>query len=195
MLRDPFDSAGNFVFLGVMIALIIVMAILVSWVALITVPMYIGYRLWKDSPARLERVAREETMVLYNHALSGSVHLSDADIDKALTRHWPADLPPTLGIQLLDVGKAIFEQEGLLPDVPPPPALCNTVEGARYRDMLARAGQADGRAREELRDALRPAVVRVRAQELPVHRALQRRGRSGDRAEVDPRAGVAGDER
>ncbi|MCB1469462.1 MAG: ATP-binding protein, partial [Rhizobiaceae bacterium] len=31
---------------------------------------------------------------------------------------------------------------GLSPEVPPPPALCNTVEGARYRDRLARIGQA-----------------------------------------------------
>lgn len=29
-----------------------------------------------------------------------------------------------------------------MPEVPPLPALCNTVEGARYRDMLARLGQA-----------------------------------------------------
>ena len=36
----------------------------------------------------------------------------------------------------------MFEAEGLSPEIPPPPALCNTIEGARYRDRLARTGQA-----------------------------------------------------
>ncbi len=89
-----------------------------------------------------ERLAREETMVLYNHAVAGTVRLSDHDIETALTQHWPPDLPAPLKVKLLDVGKGIFQQEGLIPDVPPLPALSNTVEGARYRDMLAKARQA-----------------------------------------------------
>ena len=100
----------------------------------------VGYRLYTESPKRLERLARDETMTLYRHALAGSVQLEDDEIDAALAQSWPPDIPEALKAQLLEVGRAIFRQEGLSPEIPPPPALCNTVEGARYRDMLAKAG-------------------------------------------------------
>ncbi len=122
--------------------LILCLALFVSALALLAVPAYVGVRLWKESPTRLERLARDETLVLYNHALAGTVDLSEAEVEDALSRHWPADLPPSLKVQLLNVGKVLFEQEGLSSGIPPLPALCNTVEGARYRDLLAKAGQA-----------------------------------------------------
>ena len=136
------DDFGGVFLTFMIVAMAMVIAILVSWVALIAIPAYIGYRLWSENPARLEALAREETELLYNHALAGTVELTDDEIDAALAQHWPPDLPAALRIQLLDVGRALFEQEGLSPQVPPLPALCNTVEGARYRDMLARLGQA-----------------------------------------------------
>ena len=102
---------------------------------------YVGYRLWRDNPARLEAVAKAETNLLYQHALSGHVKLSQAEIDVALTANWPKDTPAALRHRLVQIGNALFDAEGLTPDIPPPPVLCNTVEGGRYRDMLARAGQ------------------------------------------------------
>ena len=142
MARSSTDDFGGLFLSFVIVAMILVIASLVTTFALFAIPAYIGYRIWKDNPKRLERLARDETMILYNHALAGSVRLSDNEIDAALAQHWPPDLPPSLRVQLLDVGRATFQQEGLSPEVPPPPALCNTVEGARYRDMLAKAGQA-----------------------------------------------------
>ena len=142
MARDPLDNFGSTFLTFVIVALIFMIGVLVSYIALIAIPAYVGYRLYKENPKRLERFAREETLALYNHALAGSVHLSDEEIEDGLAHHWPPDVPASLRVQLLDVGKAIFKQEGLMPDIPPPPALCNTVEGARYRDMLAKAGQA-----------------------------------------------------
>ena len=121
---------------------IVVMATIITPLALIGVPAYVGFRLWRDSPARAERLAHEETMTLYRHALAGQVHLSDEEIDHALAAHWPADTPEALALQLHLLGRRLFDAEGLNPDVPPPPALCNTVEGGRYRDQLARLGQA-----------------------------------------------------
>ena len=127
---------------AVILALILLIALLVSYIALIAIPAYVGYRLYKESPRRLERLARNEAEVLYNHARSGVVQLSDDEIEAALARQWPPDVPASLRVQLLDIGKAIFAHEGLSPDIPPLPALCNTVEGARYRDRLARISQA-----------------------------------------------------
>ncbi|MFV0410747.1 MAG: type IV secretory system conjugative DNA transfer family protein [Paracoccus sp. (in: a-proteobacteria)] len=103
---------------------------------------YVSFRLYRDSPARRERLARKETEILYRHAIAGAGVPSEADIDTALRHHWPAGTPEPLRTDLLAIGREIFAAEDLSPDVPPPPAICNSVEGARYRDRLARLGQA-----------------------------------------------------
>ena len=72
----------------------------------------------------------------------GQVQLSDAEIDAALSDRWPSTTPEPLRIQLLELGRELYADEGLSPDIPPPPTLCNTVEGGRYRDLLAKQGQA-----------------------------------------------------
>jgi len=126
----------------VVVALLLLLALIITPIILVGIPVYVFYRLYTESPKRLERLARNETQLLYDHARAGSVRLSDAEVETALVQHWPPDTPTALRIQLIEIGKALFAQEGLMPKIPPLPALCNTVEGARYRDMLARAGQA-----------------------------------------------------
>jgi hypothetical protein len=133
--------AGDFLSFLV-VAMLLLLALIITPIILVGIPAYVFYRLYTESPKRLERLAREETQLLYDHALAGSVQLSEAEVETELTQHWPPDTPTALRIQLIEVGKALFAQEGLMPEIPPLPALCNTVEGARYRDMLARAGQA-----------------------------------------------------
>ena len=130
--------AGDFLSF-VVVAMLLLLALIITPIILVGMPAYVFYRLYTESPKRLERLAREETQLLYDHALSGSVHLSDAEVETALAQHWPPDTPTALRIQLLEIGKTLFAQEGLMPEIPPLPALCNTVEGARYRDMLARS--------------------------------------------------------
>ena len=49
----------------------LVIATIITPVAVIGVPAYVGFRLWRDSPARAERLAREETLALYEHAPGG----------------------------------------------------------------------------------------------------------------------------
>ena len=142
MSRSGSDDFGGLFLTFMIIAAIIMLAMIVTPVLLIGIPAYVFFRLYKESPRRLERLAREETEILYNHALSGQVRLSDAEIDVALSQHWPPDTPEPLQVQLLAIGRGLLADEGLSPDVPPMPALCNSIEGARYRDKLARLGQA-----------------------------------------------------
>lgn len=142
MARSGSDGFGGTFLTLVILGMILLIAVLASWIAIIAVPAYVGYRLYTENPKRLERLAREETEILYNHALSGQVRLSDDEIDAALSQYWPPDTPEPLKIQLLGIGRALLGDEGLSPEIPPIPALCNTIEGARYRDMLARSGQA-----------------------------------------------------
>jgi hypothetical protein len=142
MARPPWEGFLNS-YVGFMaLALIVALALLITPILLIGIPAYVGYRLYSENPKRLERLAREETQLLFDHAQAGQVRLTDADIETALAKHWPADTPDALKIQLFEIGKALVAAEGLSPDIPPLPALCNTVEGARYRDMLARLSQA-----------------------------------------------------
>lgn len=130
-------------YVGMMtVAALFCLALLLTPILLAVIPAYLFYRLYSESPRRAERLAREDTHALYHHALAGRVVLTEADIDMALARFWPPDMPEVLKLQLLDIGRALISDEGLSPDIPPPPALCNTVEGARYRDQLARLGQA-----------------------------------------------------
>lgn len=142
MARSPFEEFAGSIAGMVVLAAFLLLAAVVTPLFLLGAVGYIAIRLYRENPRRLERLAREETLVLYNHALAGQVRLTAEDIDNALSRSWPTDLPDALRIQLLEVGRALFADEGLSPAVPPPPPLCNTVEGARYRDMLARLGQA-----------------------------------------------------
>ena len=139
--RDLDSFAGALLF-ATALAVLLVLVIFVTPFALILGLAYIGYRLLRDSPRRAERLARAETMTLYNHAVAGSVRLSDEEIDRELSSALPGGLPFPIWNVLTQIGRALFEEENLTPDIPPPPALCNTIEGARYRDMIARAGQA-----------------------------------------------------
>tara|TARA_R100000789_G_scaffold294_1_gene1270 strand:+ start:45153 stop:47228 length:2076 start_codon:yes stop_codon:yes gene_type:complete len=142
MRRREFDIADSLLFLSIALALALLLTIVLTPIALFAVPAIIGIRLYRQSPARLERLAREETETLYRHAQAGQAQLSDAEIEEALMRHWPPDTPEPLRVQLVQIGRAILDDAGLNPEIPPPPALCNTVEGARYRDQIARLGQA-----------------------------------------------------
>ncbi|MEM7241810.1 MAG: ATP-binding protein [Pseudomonadota bacterium] len=126
----------------VIIALIVMLAVFVTPFLLFGVLVFAGVKLYLDNPKRLERLASEETEILYNHAKAGTANLTDEEIEVALEQHWPNNTPQSLKIQLFQIGKALLEQEGLTQDIPPIPALCNTVEGARYRDQLAKLGQA-----------------------------------------------------
>lgn len=142
MARGPLDDLGGVFGALFLFAAIMALVILVSPFALLLGLAWIGYRLWRDSPARAERLAREETMILYNHALAGSAELSAAEIDRELASALPGGVPAATRDAILAIGRDLFDAEGLTPEIPPPPALCNTIEGARYRDMIARAGQA-----------------------------------------------------
>ncbi len=136
------DAVVSLSITAIIMGFLVAAAVFVTPFFLLGLAAYIGGRLYLESPARAERKAKEETMTLYQHALSGQVQMSDEDVDAALSAHWPTATPNQLRAQLLAAGRALFAAEGLSPDIPTPPVLCNTVEGGRYRDLLAKQGQA-----------------------------------------------------
>ncbi len=118
--------------------LFLTLAVAVTPIAIAGIAGYVGFRLYKESPARAERIAKAETMALYDAARSGNTSFSASEIDGFLSSAWPHNTPEALRIQLLEIGRALFDAEGLSPKIPPPPPLHNTVEAARYRDQLAK---------------------------------------------------------
>lgn len=142
MDRDFGQLFGSLVGASIILIGLVILAVVVTPMFLLGIAVYVGVRLWLESPARLERLAYEETLQLYQHAKAGQVVLSDVEIDAALSATWPSATPEALQEQLLEIGRALFDAEGLNPEIPPLPSLCNTVEGGRYRDLLARLGQA-----------------------------------------------------
>ena len=147
------DTAGLLLSATILV-LLLFLAIAVTPIAFAGIAGYVGYRLYKESPARAERIARDETMALYNAAKANNQTLSEAEIESGLSAAWPHSTPQVLRVQLLEIGHQLYEAEGLAPDIPPPPPLHNTVEAARYRDQLAKletARRDKGMAREALR--------------------------------------------
>ncbi|MEM9270595.1 MAG: ATP-binding protein, partial [Pseudomonadota bacterium] len=145
---------GGLILTATILVLLITLTVVVTPFALGGILAYVGYRLYKESPARAERIAREETMALYTAACAQNQTLTEAEIEQALTSAWPSRTPTVLRLQLLGIGQALFEAEGLTPEIPPPPPLHNTVEAARYRDQLAKletARRDKGMALEALR--------------------------------------------
>lgn len=134
---DLFTFLAAIVFLALLISL----ALVVTPYILISIPAFIGYRLYIDSPARHERIAKADTMAFLGHAQAKVIEFDDDEVEDLLTATWPRDMPTSLRVQLLDVAWQLLDDEGLLDEIPPPPALHNTVEAARYRDQLARLGQ------------------------------------------------------
>lgn len=137
-VEELMDTSAGLIFLAACLALSF-FALLFLFVG---IAGFVGVRLYRDSPTRRERLARQETARLYQRAQAGSVILSPEEIDAALVTHWPVKTPGPLCADLLAIGRELFTAEGLAPDILPPPAICNSVEGARYRDRLARLGQA-----------------------------------------------------
>ncbi|WP_424991373.1 type IV secretory system conjugative DNA transfer family protein [Fluviibacterium sp. S390] len=142
MGREFGDLSGGLVGAAIIVVGLLLAALVITPLFLLGAAGFVAFRLWQDSPSRLERVAREETQRLHDHAQGGQVQMSEAEIDAMLSRNWPRQMPDVLRIQLLEVGRALYMAEGLSPEIPPMPELCNTVEGGRYRDLLARQGQA-----------------------------------------------------
>lgn len=142
MAGSPGQDMLSVLFAALALGILLLLTIFVAPLFIVGVPAYFIYRVYTESPARAERLAKAETHALYQHALAGSVLLSEEAIDAGLAQSWPSNLPYALRLQLLEVGRALFAQEGLSPYIPPPPAICNSVEAARYRDMLAKMGTA-----------------------------------------------------
>jgi hypothetical protein len=105
-----------------------------------------GYKIWRDDPKRHEEVSRVKTLALYEEVLASNVPIEVK---------WSFSTD-----QLREIANELIQEELGSNDVPPPPAVCNSIEGARYRDRLSkmsvRSEDSISMAKAIIYDALRP---------------------------------------
>lgn len=117
---------GAFLAAGVLLAVLVLAVFLAPVIGLAAVPVVVlvGYR---NSPQFKEKQAREHTLSLYEQAKL----VSPPDISAIMERIAEALPDESVGVVAAD----IYTLEGY--EVPPePPPVCDSVEGARYRDRL-----------------------------------------------------------
>jgi hypothetical protein len=140
--RDVANGIAGMIGLGV-VALFIAS---LFWLAIpvgILLCGYAAYRIYQTSDAVQERKARELTHKLYaeTRALLPAIP-DESTFIKQIYRAIPGERGRALDEALLCAALELFELEGWHRDgLIPPPTVCNSIEGARYRDYLAEYSQ------------------------------------------------------
>lgn len=154
------DDTAGFVVAIIGLAAIITAVIIFMMTAAILLPLiaagtalFGGAYYYFHSPAYLEKKAREHTLALYHSARAQYQSGSPEELALQLVDSLP-EAPATL-IQAIGIAAwEIVEQDGVAV-LPEPPVICNSVEGARYRDKLSRITEfpSPARAQELLTEA------------------------------------------
>lgn len=115
---------------------------------LLSIPVIIFFNAIRDYfegrqryPVALEKKAREHTHFLYQQALKAVPKPLEEDEMLRLVFGGSEQaklIPDNLLYVMASVADEIFSEEHGRGPIPEPPAICNSVEGGRYRDMLAR---------------------------------------------------------
>lgn len=112
------------------LAAVITLAIVAIPVALVGGGLLLGGLAYYHHPRRKERIAKEHTEALYQSVRA--THALPFDPAAKFARLHP-DLKP--------IAEELFRGERISQEIPPPPPVANSLEGARYRDQLSKIGQ------------------------------------------------------
>lgn len=120
-------------------ALIAVLVIGAFTLPFILAAVFIGSAIYKHyhSPQKQEERVAEQTRLLYMKAKAHFDPVLDKhDFGGAVYERTPSILPDKLADNLLVMALELYDLESFN-ELPPPPAICNSIEGARYRDFLS----------------------------------------------------------
>lgn len=132
----------GFIFSIVVICVAVLFASLMIYLIPLVVVSWGGWYLYKaqiNSPVLLEKKSKEHTQLLYQQVLA---HGESVDIDVFVDK-LAAKMPELPSEIFLAFGRAaceLFNAENIGNEVPAPPAVCNSLEGAKYRDYIIRIG-------------------------------------------------------
>lgn len=110
------------------------------FVAIVAIPGFIIYgiySMWANDPSRLERIARKHTWQLYEDARENYGITEDigAAYDYFLFEIPAGKIEQHYFLKRLFI--RLWEYEGYSISLEPPPVVCNSIEGGRYRDRLS----------------------------------------------------------
>lgn len=137
------DAFSGIVAIGIICTTLALLAIIGLFALPIGVGAFIAYKLYlvyHYSDRTQERKAREHTDALYRAAKAKRADIPDeATFVTNVERRLPLQgVPSHIQMLLLNVAADLYAEEQLLDQLAPPPAVTNSVEGAQYRDYLAR---------------------------------------------------------
>jgi hypothetical protein len=124
---------------------------------------YAGFVFWRDNPSRKENVAAAHLGLAYEKTLAGTVGgLGDDVIERLLAYEVPGTLLGTdVERELVHIGKGIIKQLDVSSTVPKPPAVADSIEGARYLDRLAKISTRSPERVRELVEHIAAAIGMV----------------------------------
>jgi len=130
---------------GVLLVLALAAVVLLFYSFLFALPVigvgvagWLAYKWRHNSASALERKAREHTQALYREALAMTPRIPDREEwELQILRRLPGDLPNGIIDAMLQAALDLYDLERFDSQLPPPPLVCNSVEGARYRDFLS----------------------------------------------------------
>lgn len=145
-----------FIFFGAVSLAIFVVLVVVQYTAMILPFVIIGVgtyaliRKWQVSPERQEELSRRHTYFLYEQAKES---FGDAPSQEAfftrLYETFPKSIPEEVQLGLIAIAKEMYANERF-GELPEPPAICNSEEGAAYRDFLSEQGAKNNQAASDL---------------------------------------------
>jgi hypothetical protein len=132
--QDFFAAFASIVIGGLLLFFIPIFLVAAFVAALI----FVTYKIVVNSNMLKEYKARRHTQELYERACSVTSSIPDReDFVDEIHNRLPTDLPEPVVDALLSAARHLYDLERFDSQIPPPPAICNSIEGARYRDFLA----------------------------------------------------------
>jgi len=124
--------------LTLILGAIFLVGILLIPVLILSVPVatFAAYRLYQNRPSRLEALARAELVALREEALAQPI-LTQREFATQVGYNLWEDATWSAKEAVIHLALELYEREPLLGDIPLPPTVCNSIEGARYKDMIA----------------------------------------------------------
>ncbi len=142
------DDAIGIIVSFALLTLAIILAFFILWIAIplgVIAAIYCGYVLYQQSPAVKERKAKKHTHDLYNVATQhGSVVPDKMEFGRRVYKLMPEGLPDNVENDMLAAALTLYDAELFAVEIPPPPAICNSIEGARYRDFISSQSAKQG---------------------------------------------------
>ena len=124
----------------VFLALLVLLAFFALWIAIPLAVLFVIYKiyhLYQNSDTVQERKAQEHTHDLYQRALGITSQVpSRDDFIAQVCQGLPENLPDDFIYAVMQASLDLYDAEEFLRPLQKPPPICNTIEGARYRDYL-----------------------------------------------------------